>query len=141
MIEFETLNIPAFVRHYMLANTPGYLYRHLRAEPSVKSLAEASTPKELLAAVTSLEVRPERRPEDVAIAYAMLVALSFQNYGAVREALTNWQPKTLTWARHILSIITQTAIVTTTIPLHVPRGRVMADPEKNDTPSTILEMP
>src|SRR5258708_12278010 len=98
MMDLAKLNLPAIVRHYMLANTPRYLYRHLRADPSVESLAESSTPKELLRAISAREKKPDRTTEDVAIAYAMLVALSFHKHDAVEKTLANCQPTLLTFS-------------------------------------------
>ena len=140
MINLDELDIPAILRVYMLANTPAYLYRHLRAEPSLERLAKSSTPRELLAAVSAREGKPSRTAEDAAIAYGMLVALSFQNYRDVQEALAGWQPRALTWARHITSIIGQTAVGTTLTRLNAPGGHVAAVSAQNNTPTTILEL-
>ena len=125
----------------MLANTPRFLYRHLRAEPSVESLACSATPKELLAAVTAYEGKPERSTEDIAIAYAMLVALGYHDRRLVVSALANWQPKVLAWAREILSIVDETATSTTVQEYKAPRGRIaIDDPERHGTPTTIGEI-
>ena len=96
----------------MLANTPMYLYRKLRVEPFVKSLAEAYTPTELLASVNEIEKQETRNPEDVASAYAMLVALSFKEYRQTEAALEIWRPTALTWGKQIASILRHKAVVT-----------------------------
>lgn len=141
MIDFQLLNCPALLRHYMLANTPVYLYRHLRAEPSVESLAGSATPEELLAAVSAFETQPNRSAEGAAVAYAMLVALSFQNYRTVQQALAKWRPRTLRWATHIIAIIGQTAIATNVVRVKAPSGHVAAVSQQNRTPTTVVEIP
>jgi hypothetical protein len=142
MIEIGQIDLLAVMRHYMLANTPRYLYWHLRAEPSVASLAGSSTPRELLAFVSAYEEKPERTAEDVAIAYAMLVALSFQDRRAVLEALADWHPSALTWASHILSIISETMISTTAVDWKAPQGRiVVVRSVPYETPTTVMGLP
>jgi glutamate/tyrosine decarboxylase-like PLP-dependent enzyme len=138
MINVEQLNLPAIVRHYMLANTPAYLYRNLRAEPSVESFAASSTPEELLRAVGAYEEKPNRTSADIAIAYAMLVALSFQNYEDVQRSVVQWKPRILTWAQHIFLIIAQRAIANNIIAFTVPSGRIAGGLETNETPTTFL---
>lgn len=133
MIDLEKLNLNAVLRYYMLANTPRYLYRHLREEPSLASLAESSTPRELLDEITARETSGQT-VEDFAIAYALLVALSFQNYGAVVAVLADWQPIKLAWGKSIAAILAQSAIVTTAARLDARSGRIVTTSEQDTTP-------
>jgi hypothetical protein len=142
VIDTGQINLPAIVRHYMLANTPRYLYRNLRAEPSVASLADASTPKELLESVSAYEGKPDRTAEDVAVAYAMLVALSYQDRAAALEALADWRPRALSWADRILSIIGENFISMTVRELKARPGRISAvESVPYRTPTTVVGMP
>jgi hypothetical protein len=107
VIDLDDINKETVLRDYMLANTPAYLYRHLRLQPSVEAIARSATPQELTKAISSLDTKHDRTAVDVAIAYAMLVALSFQNQSDVDQAIRDWHPRTLSWASHMLSIMKQ----------------------------------
>jgi hypothetical protein len=140
MIDVQILNTPAIVRHYMLANTPRYLYRNLRAESSVATLADSAGPQELLAAVNAIEDNPNRRVEDVAVAYAMLVAMSLQDYRLATEALAQWEPKALAWAKEITAILTHNNVVTRTVELPCRGAQIMGASNLIDIPFTVQEL-
>jgi hypothetical protein len=126
MIDLDQINRSAAMRHYMLANTPRYLYRHLREDPSVEAFAKLSTPKELVAAIIRIEKQPERSAEDISLAYVMLVALSFQDYRDVTAALSGWRPQVLRWATHIISILNRPSLATTIAHVAAPTSRAIA---------------
>lgn len=134
MIDLNNINLNAVGEHYMVANTPRYLYKHLRAEPGIQALALTSNPRELLSAISAIERKEDRTADDIALAYAMIVALSFQDYRHVREAIAAWRPSILTWASHLLSIIEQTKIITNTQALEAPQPR--SSFERKDIPTT-----
>lgn len=139
MIDCGKLNIGALVEHYALANTPRYLYRHIRSEVSVEALAAAATVDEILAEIDLRTAKSDRATNDVALAYALLVSLSFKNIGEVRSAVAAWErPGGLIWVDHILSIINQTAIVTSLFNMSAKNGSTdTAYPQTNITSSLI----
>src|ERR1700677_1635308 len=102
MIDLNKLDLRELTEQYMVANTPRFLYKNLRDNASVKGLAERSTPRELFASITAIERKQDRNADDVALAYAMLVAMSFQDFGRVREVVADWRPTILSWGLDIL---------------------------------------
>lgn len=140
MINLGKLDLQAIAEQYMIANTPRFLYKHLRQIPSVRELAVQSTPRELLKAIDAIEQKQDRNADDIATAYAMLVALSFQEYGRVREAVAGWTPTILSWGLHILSIIEQTTIPTQRITLVAPAASI-GNSSRNTTPTEIVVLP
>jgi hypothetical protein len=140
MIRLDQINMPAIIRHYALANTPRYLYKHLRSESSVETLAAESSPDELLAAIEEIEANAGRTASDVGVAYAMLVALSYQPYAKVQEALARWTPQILSWASAIISIIQEpkVAVSDATGVIRANSGHLVSSPISNDIANLIF---
>lgn len=111
MIDLSAIDLSTAVKHYIFANTPAYLYRKLRQEQCVAQLA-CATPEQLLSSVSAIDKSAARTPEDIAKAYAMLVALNLTDYAATRRAVEGWSASNLSWASDIISIATKSAIMT-----------------------------
>jgi hypothetical protein len=138
MIDFTKLDSDAVIRHYALANTPRYLYRKLREENSVAAIAASATPRELVMEIESRENRDETTFGDIAIAYALLVAFSFHDFGPASAELATWAPKKLVWGKSIKEIICQSAVVTTMTRLGPPRNGRIVDLSDQSNASTGL---
>ena len=114
MADLAKLSVGEITTHYLFANTPSYLYRKLRADDSVKALADSSTPIELAAIVERIDQQPERTPEDIATAYAALVAATFHGTRDVRATFGALSFRHLDWAYTILRLWYDTQITTDT---------------------------
>jgi hypothetical protein len=112
MTASQVLDTDTIVGHYALANTPGFLYRKLKEEPSVRRLANELTTAELFAIVSECDGKEERSVLDVAVAYAALAAMSLQDYTVVRSAIMGWQPKALAWGYYFLERLVESKIHT-----------------------------
>jgi hypothetical protein len=75
-MDLRILNLPELRRIYAVSNTPSYLLRHFRREPSVKELADSSTASELYSCATRPASR--RTLDGLTTAYACLAALTFK---------------------------------------------------------------
>jgi hypothetical protein len=132
----DQLNVPAILRHYALANTPRYLYKHLVVEPSIQALAETMTSQDLVAELREIEQNAERTTEDVAIAYGLLVALSFHDSRLVAEATTSWTPSVLSWGRSLLAMACAPSTINSSNLYRAPSGAIVV-PFKVDATATL----
>jgi len=98
------LNKKAVTQIYLVANTPTYLFRHLRSEQSVKDLANHWPSQTLLEQVATIDAQAKRSEVDIAIAYAALVAATYRDPREVAEARASVKIKNLSWVDDILAI-------------------------------------
>jgi hypothetical protein len=102
MIDLSILNEPQLARIYLVANTPAYLYRNYRADPSVWEIARRHTVDDLVS--FAVEHANERKLKDVVFAYAALVALSFKDQREVLDRTANVSFENLDWGRKLLEL-------------------------------------
>jgi hypothetical protein len=111
------LDLATLARIYLLANTPRYLYRRFREDPSVQRLARALTATELLSIITEIGARETRDSQSLATAYGALVALTFQPLDSTRAAFNDWGGGRLQWDREIWELYLQEAVPTQVVSL------------------------
>ncbi len=133
MPDLATLSLKAVTTHYLFANTPVYLYRRLRAEESVKALADSATPLELAALVAKMDRKRKRGPEDIAVAYSAIVAATFHSSREVHEAFDQLNLRHLDWANAILGFWYETLVSTDT--------RVVTLSAREITPTAVSATP
>src|SRR5262249_14862568 len=92
-----SLNVAYFVRIYSVANTPAFLYRHLLADESVRELARKATTDELVNLFNDNVHRENRSINDVAIAYAALVAITLREFPEALATLLRLDAASLDW--------------------------------------------
>lgn len=104
MANLNILNIDALANIYMVANTPSYLFRHYRNNSSVQDFADAHSIEELVAEirrVSSIELT-KRTVDDIAVAYAAVVGLTFKDAPLVKAAIADVDFSKILWAQRIL---------------------------------------
>jgi len=120
MIDSSILNEPQLARTYLVANTPSYLLRHYRAEPSVYDLATRNTVDDLVSFASEVANDDKRKLKEVVFAYATIVALTFKNQSEVNEKLTNISFQKLDWAEKILSFAEHNQAANIKIEVRIP---------------------
>jgi hypothetical protein len=111
------------VRTYSVANTPVYLYHNYLRDDSVRELARESTPSELVALFNERLLHEPRTVEDVAVAYAVVVAATQRDYDDAMTILSQLQLTSLDWAADIVRYWDETRISTFTLTFNVPPAR------------------
>lgn len=89
---------------YVAANAPDRLYDDLRHTEVVFRVAQAFSAKELVNAVLIIDSKDSRSVEDVALAYACTVALTFKAYPEIKDALEGATIKNLQWVGAIVEL-------------------------------------
>ncbi len=74
-MDMKSIPVSQIVEHLVFANTPRSLFEALKRTPEVLALAHNSTPTELAEHFKAIASKLDKRVEDVACAYALLVAL------------------------------------------------------------------
>lgn len=96
---------------YLVANTPRYLFRHLREHHGVKWMSENFSIDELVAIYSDNQRTKKRSVEHVALAYAALIALYYKSYEKVEPLLGALATSGLRWAPDVVDILRKTAKV------------------------------
>lgn len=120
---------------YLLANTPGYLFRHYSAHPSVHKLNDVLPADQLVreAERVALIEKDKRRVEDVALAYACLVALYFHSPSEVRRAIAGFTFPSLKWAENVLSRATESPVTTGATTFRAQPARMVASQPRHES--------
>lgn len=105
------VNIDDLCQVYLLANTPRYLFRHLKEHDGVKWMSEHFSIEELVTIYSDNERTRKRSVEHVAMAYAALIALYYKNYEKVELILGALATSGLRWAPDVVDILRKTARV------------------------------
>ncbi len=113
----ENINVKSLREAYILANTPGYLYKRFLENPSVHRLARTQTTDELLGMYRAAVDTNDPTADDIALGYAALVAVTLKDYREARAALERLRNNDLRWADSIIEmfLLRPTSINTRTI--------------------------
>lgn len=122
MLNTTGLNFNQLARIYVMANTPSYLYRHYKADSSVREFAKLNTIEGLINIIREVAaLTPENRKiEHIVLAYAAIVALTFKNPIEVIHNLADLSLESLFWAKEILSLWNSSQTTTQTIKINAP---------------------
>jgi len=96
--------IREFREAYLVSNTPLYLYKRLRRLAAVQYLASAVRKDEIAAEYSKRANVSNRSPDDVAIAYACLVALTHKDPSEAVPFLRSLDLGGLDWAPAIRDV-------------------------------------
>lgn len=104
MANLSILNVDALANIYMVANTPSYLFRHYRNNSSVQDFADAHSGEDLVAEIKRVSAisLSERTVDDIAVAYAAVVGLTFKEAPGVKALVENVDLSRILWAERIL---------------------------------------
>ena len=106
------LNTKAIARTFLLANTPSYLYRHLRAEQSVAAFARANTAQSIAALVRSQLSVPPGTAINAPLVYALLAAITLAPPPDSHKAIASLDISNLEWGEAFRAIFSATTPLT-----------------------------
>ena len=89
---------------YLVANTPTYLYNRLRQLPAVQQLGEIASTNAIVALFSASTRTESKTSNDVATAYACIVALTYRPPTERRRALQNLDVSRLEWGEMVRDI-------------------------------------
>jgi hypothetical protein len=96
--------IREFREVYLVSNTPLYLFKKLRQLQAVQQLAQDADAKELFAEYLRRVEAEERTLDDVATAYACLVAITYKDPSEATSLLRSLDPAGLDWTTAIRNL-------------------------------------
>jgi len=100
----DKIDLEEVVSTYLFANTPMYLYKRLRSNASIEELAKNTTLEVLLEEYDKRTSMEKRTAEEVAVAYALLVAVTFLGRSQPSVAFRNFDLSRLDWGNDIRDI-------------------------------------
>ncbi len=89
----------------LVSNTPSYLFRRFRADPSVQWLGNHLSEIQLAAATSTFGNKPQKSFVDRVYAYAYLVAMSFKHAPAIRAAIHKHPLPVIEWGEELLQLV------------------------------------
>ena len=126
------INIKEITRIYLLANTPMFLYRNMKGLYSLKNLIRNNDLPILIDEYDKRTTKKDKQAEDMAISYAILVAITFLDYQVAIEALKNIDVSRLEWGDDIKDIFVSRAHVYTNVELSM-KPKISTDELKSDS--------
>ena len=108
---------------YVVANTPRYLYKRLRSHPLVRKLSEELSIDELISVYDESRKKKQRSIQDVALAYAALVAMGYAAWAEVSHRLSTIDTRGLDWATDIVDILTRSEWATKIMTVDLNQNR------------------
>lgn len=100
----DKIDLEEVISTYLFANTPMYLYRRLRSNASIEQLAKNTNLDVLLEEYNRRTSTEERTAEEVAVAYALLVAVTFLRRSEPSTAFRDFDLSRLDWGKDIRDI-------------------------------------
>jgi len=135
------IDVESLCQIYLVSNTPRYLYKHLRSDPSVQWMAKNLSANQLVGLYTESQEGSTRSISEVAVAHAVLAALSHMSYGDIAPVLDSLPTAGLKWASELIDILKRTRIIIETVSFEVPRKNLLPwenIPSRTSTASIVL---
>lgn len=109
----DQLDIKEINSVYLFANTPKYLYRHLQHIQSIQELSQHATLQNLVDAYNEITSPTAKSSEDIAIAYALLITVTFWEYQKALVAFGKFDLSRLEWGNDMKDIFKANAPINT----------------------------
>jgi ribosome biogenesis GTPase A len=104
MIDIPDKVFSSAERAFLLANTPGYLYRNLRDIKWTRKIAREVSAEELVNQIDKIDNIENPNLEDIVTAYIFLVSLTYHKPEEVFKSLRKLEVNSLNWIGDIISI-------------------------------------
>lgn len=137
----DKINLKEVVSEYLFANTPMYLYKHLRSNASIKELAKNTTLEVLLKEYDRRTSKEERTAEEAAVAYALLVAVTFLGYSQALAAFRQFDLSRLDWGNDIMDIFISETTPETEIGVSADSTIPWTEQQTSGSSTTIFSLP
>jgi hypothetical protein len=135
----DQLDIKEINSVYLFANTPKYLYRHLQQIQSIQELSQHATLQKLVDAYNEITSPTTKSSEDIAVAYALLIIVTFWEYQKALAAFDKFDLSRLAWGNDIKDIFRKNAQTNTIVRIHaeanIPRNELRASGSSTSTVS------
>jgi hypothetical protein len=129
---------PFCTEFFLYANTPAYLYKHLRNLPDVNALARQLSTGELYELAKKV-IGTEKTSENELIYYIYLIALSFKIYSESHPYLESLRTDKYRWADNIISFISSDYIPISEDEIHIQmRPKIIVQDVFDEVPSTTI---
>jgi hypothetical protein len=126
---------------YVVANTPMFLYKHLRNDPTVFRISTDFDTSEILELLNYYADGPgSRRHESLAAAYAFLVSLSFKPAPEFEKDLRSFESPHLRWLAPIKDLILAEN-PTRTVQINIPLMQIPRNVETAQVNRTVTGIP
>jgi hypothetical protein len=116
------VDIESLCQTYIVSNTPRYLYKHLRSNPSVQWMANSLSIDQLTAIYAESQQESERSVNEVVVAHAVLAAFSHMSYGDIAPVLDRLPTTGLKWASEMIDILKKTRKIIVTVSMEIPKN-------------------
>ena len=136
----DSLDPKEIVTAYVYANTPMYLYRHLRSIEPLRELATESSINSLVEEYNERTTKEKRTEADVAIAYAMLIAVTFLEYSEALAAFDRFDLCRLDWGRDVRDIFIRTSPISNFISISQKPKISRVEQALSDSSTNILAL-
>jgi len=111
----DQLDIEEINSVYLFANTPKYLYRHLQHIKSVQELSQHASLQNLVDEYNKITSPTTKSSEDIAIAYALLITVTFWEYQKALAAFDKFDLSRLEWGNDVKHIFKTNAPINTIV--------------------------
>lgn len=136
MSSFEIENFKESAEMFMCANTPSYLYKHLKKLQEVESFAHKMSTKGLYKLCKQTSEASKKNHESELRFYICLIALSFKAYPESSTYLKLLETNEYKWANSIISLILEEYVPVTMRKIHIKNKPKMVFPEVKSIEST-----
>jgi hypothetical protein len=113
-----SIDIDTLKREYLFASTAAHLYEHFKENISLRNLAKIEKPENLIEEYQERTGKDVRSVEDVVVAYAMLITVTFYDYKETLEIFKKLNLSKLEWSQEIKDIYMREARTTSYITEH-----------------------
>jgi hypothetical protein len=134
MSDLDIHNFRESVEWFLHANTPSYLYEHLKNLGEVENLAKKLTHQELYNICKRTLDKKEKNHESELAFYIALIALSLKSYSEFFKYLELLKTSEYKWANHIISLIISNYEPVTTAIINVeskPKMKILEKKSEN----------
>lgn len=107
-----SIDIEALKREYLFANTAAHLYEYFREDGSLRKLAQEEKPEILVEEYKRRTVKDEKSVDDVVVAYAVLITLTFYDYSEAVKIFGKLDLSKLEWGEEVKNIYIREARIT-----------------------------
>lgn len=111
----KSIDVGALKREYLFASTATHLYQHFKEDGSLRKLAQEEKSDILVEEYKKRTAKDGRSIEDVVVAYAILVTVTFYDYKEAMETFRKFDLSKLEWGEKVKDIYMREVQITTYI--------------------------
>lgn len=109
---FNILNISSLKAIYLFSNTPMYLYKNFRKDPSVQELSDKYSADDLIDLFYQFANESDRNVENLVVIYSIIISLTYKEYQQVKVFFETKELYGIEWFEMIRDIFFSTSTAT-----------------------------